>query len=105
MSRIVKQGHIQNPPPARVFVFADVHEAAVDSGDFSFNRNDRTLWEHKPTDRHNQGANHSFADGHVEYRRWKWPKPFTRFDEPAANPFDQADLDYLWSSLPEGFPN
>jgi prepilin-type processing-associated H-X9-DG protein len=36
-----------------------------------------------PTERHSQGCNLSFADGHAEYRRWKAPK-----DKRGANPRD-----------------
>jgi prepilin-type processing-associated H-X9-DG protein len=32
-----------------------------------------------PTDRHNQAANLSFADGHVEH--WKWLVPKVALDE------------------------
>ena len=31
-------------------------------------------WWSQPADRHNQGANLSFADGHVEYKRWRTAK-------------------------------
>jgi prepilin-type processing-associated H-X9-DG protein len=36
-----------------------------------------------PSNRHNQGANLSFADGHVEY--WRWQAP-----ETATGPFQQV---------------
>ena len=32
------------------------------------------MWWDSPADRHNQGSNLSFADGHVEYWKWKVPK-------------------------------
>ena len=32
------------------------------------------LWGDIPTDRHSQGCNLSFADGHAEFHRWKAPK-------------------------------
>ena len=32
------------------------------------------LWGDRPTDRHSQGCNLSFADGHAQFHRWKAPK-------------------------------
>jgi len=32
------------------------------------------LWGDTPTDRHSQGCNFSFADGHAQFHRWKAPK-------------------------------
>ncbi|HSU54803.1 MAG TPA: H-X9-DG-CTERM domain-containing protein, partial [Candidatus Dormibacteraeota bacterium] len=34
----------------------------------------QNMWFDKPADRHNQGANLSFADGHAERWRWKVSK-------------------------------
>jgi prepilin-type N-terminal cleavage/methylation domain-containing protein/prepilin-type processing-associated H-X9-DG protein len=36
-------------------------------------------WWDSPADRHSQGANLSFADGHVEHWKWKVPKAIPRF--------------------------
>jgi prepilin-type processing-associated H-X9-DG protein len=36
----------------------------------------RPSWWDEPPARHGDGANWSFADGHVEY--WKWQNPLTR---------------------------
>jgi prepilin-type processing-associated H-X9-DG protein len=33
-----------------------------------------TSWVSTPADRHNQGCNLTFADGHIEYWRWLSPK-------------------------------
>ena len=35
-----------------------------------------TTWWDMPSNRHSQGANLSFADGHVEHWRWVVPKVF-----------------------------
>jgi prepilin-type N-terminal cleavage/methylation domain-containing protein/prepilin-type processing-associated H-X9-DG protein len=67
---------IRNPEPANLFVFIDVHEDQIaDSlfgiplpgGDFD------GIWFDLPANRHNDGCNLSFADGHVEH--WKWAVP------------------------------
>ena len=66
---------LTEPPPAQVFVFLDVHEKSIDSGEFGLNLK-RQEWEHLPADRHNRGCNLSFADGHVEHYGWRVPKKF-----------------------------
>ena len=78
----------------------DVHEKAIDSGDFNWRVYDYTDWEHQPSARHDRGDNLSFIDGHVEYHRWKWPKQFLQFGQPTANKLDQEDFDYLRESRP-----
>ena len=77
-----KYTEIRQPKPVGLFVFVDVHEAeimdtqfgipvAVD--DFFAYGN----WWDVPANRHNQGCNFSFADGHAEYWRWKVPMNVT----------------------------
>jgi prepilin-type processing-associated H-X9-DG protein len=68
---------IKNPPPAQAFVFIDEHADTLLDAQFGnpvgmpfFAQ----IWWDKPADRHNQGANLSFADGHAERWRWKVPK-------------------------------
>ncbi|HAV61528.1 MAG TPA: hypothetical protein DCY13_04085 [Verrucomicrobiales bacterium] len=101
--RVRKDSDIGRPGASRVITFVDMNERAIDSGEFSlaitpdpnaFN------WEHKPTDRHSGGANFGFADGHAEYRRWLWPKTWTRFNEPVANALDQEDMDWILGGWP-----
>jgi len=91
---------IRTPAPSLVFGFLDVHESAIDSGDFSWRVGDYTHWEHQPAARHNRGDDLSFVDGHAEHHRWKWPKQFLQFGQPTANPLDQEDLDYLREHRP-----
>jgi prepilin-type processing-associated H-X9-DG protein len=38
-----------------------------------------------PANRHNQGANLSFADGHVEHWKWKVPKKFLYWIQPVPS--------------------
>jgi prepilin-type N-terminal cleavage/methylation domain-containing protein/prepilin-type processing-associated H-X9-DG protein len=68
---------IKAPEPARAFVFIDEHADTLLDAQFGnpvgipfFPQ----IWFDKPADRHNQGANLSFADGHAERWRWKVPK-------------------------------
>jgi prepilin-type N-terminal cleavage/methylation domain-containing protein/prepilin-type processing-associated H-X9-DG protein len=77
---------IINPPTSGLFVFIDVHEEAILDAMFGFpvpGARKRwwypEIWWDLPANRHGQGANLSFADGHAE--RWKWvaPKIFREF--------------------------
>jgi len=69
---------IKNPTPTGLIVFLDVHENEILDTQFGipvesdwWNVGD---WWDVPANRHNQGCNLSFADGHVEHWRWKVPK-------------------------------
>jgi prepilin-type N-terminal cleavage/methylation domain-containing protein/prepilin-type processing-associated H-X9-DG protein len=72
-----KLAAITHPNPTDVFVFIDEHpDTMLDSQfgnpvklPFYFD-----MWFDKPADRHSQGCNLSFADGHAEHWRWKVPK-------------------------------
>ncbi len=66
---------ITNPPPSQLFVFLDENEVTLQDAQFGYpmaNIGYGTWWD-MPSNRHNQGANFSFADGHVEH--WKWQVP------------------------------
>jgi prepilin-type processing-associated H-X9-DG protein len=72
---------IRHPPTSQLFVFLDVHEDEIFDSHFgiptlAYTANPRSWWD-IPANRHNQGANFSFADGHVEHWRWKVPKIVT----------------------------
>lgn len=60
--------------PAALFVFIDTHEGAIWDSTFGVLSGDHPWWSDYwldiPADRHQKGANLTFADGHVE--RWKW---------------------------------
>ena len=58
---------------------------------------ERDWWE-LPTDRHNQGANLSFLDGHAEYKHWKFPKKFKHYFQSATG--DLEDLRWLQRKMP-----
>ena len=70
---------IKAPNVDRCFVFIDEHEyTMVDSQfgmptDFFAGGTPFTWWD-SPANRHNQGANLSFADGHAITKHWKVPK-------------------------------
>jgi prepilin-type processing-associated H-X9-DG protein len=79
--------------PALILALLDA--GTLDSGSFYFWPLGNTAWiDNVPSDRHLQASNLSFADGHVEYHRWRWPKS-VNWDAPVANQADLEDLRWL----------
>jgi prepilin-type N-terminal cleavage/methylation domain-containing protein/prepilin-type processing-associated H-X9-DG protein len=76
-----KSTEVRHPVPSELFVFIDENADTIQDAEFGnppvgspyFWPN---VWWDMPSDRHNQGANLSFADGHVEHWKWKVPKLF-----------------------------
>jgi prepilin-type processing-associated H-X9-DG protein len=68
---------IRDPSPCKLFVFLDVHEDEIFDASFGMPATavwgDMQTWWDIPANRHSQGCNFSFADGHAE--RWKWRVP------------------------------
>jgi prepilin-type N-terminal cleavage/methylation domain-containing protein/prepilin-type processing-associated H-X9-DG protein len=106
---------ILTPGPSGVFVFIDEHEQSIYDGEFhavqadpadavmkdgSAGQGSPNIWLKLPADRHNQGANLSFADGHVQPRHWNTPKKFKSYRQPSEPGPDLQDLRYLQSVLP-----
>ena len=85
----VKLTGIKDPDPVTCLVFIDEHEYALSDSTFGFptaysesqQGNSEPNWWDQPADRHNQGANLSFADGHVEHWKWDEPKIYTNFPQ------------------------
>jgi prepilin-type processing-associated H-X9-DG protein/prepilin-type N-terminal cleavage/methylation domain-containing protein len=73
----MKISAVTNPAPVNLFVFIDENEGTIYDAQFGYpmpNEGSGVWWD-MPSDRHDQGANLSFADGHVEY--WRWHVPMT----------------------------
>ena len=90
-----KLADIVAPPPSRLFVLIDTHESDIWDSTFGIFSSDSTYatdWLDLPADRHQRGANLSFADGHTEHWRWNAPKLFVARWEPSNGPADLADL-------------
>jgi prepilin-type N-terminal cleavage/methylation domain-containing protein/prepilin-type processing-associated H-X9-DG protein len=102
-----KYSQINQPGPAQVWAFWDGSEGRIDGGAswmWPIGQADHNLeWLHQPSDRHNQGANLSFVDGHVEPHKWRWPKALGQppGSNPAANSLDLEDLRWLQAGLPQ----
>ena len=69
---------IMNPGPSQCFAFIEVHQDEIIDTEFGIPVSndpwDWGFWWDIPANRHDQGANFSFADGHVEHWRWQVPK-------------------------------
>ena len=81
---------ITNPTPTHLFVFLDENEGTLSDDQFGYpmiNDGYYGTWWDMPSNRHNQGADFSFADGHVEHWHWVVPKIYASGyvdDEPNA---------------------
>jgi prepilin-type N-terminal cleavage/methylation domain-containing protein/prepilin-type processing-associated H-X9-DG protein len=86
---------IFNPPVSQLFVFIDVHEESIIDSTFGIEPADSPygdFWIDMPADRHQRGANLSFADGHVEHWRWESSKIFDQWIQIPINDADLRDL-------------
>jgi prepilin-type N-terminal cleavage/methylation domain-containing protein/prepilin-type processing-associated H-X9-DG protein len=103
--RKTKVGQLIAPGPSATFAFGDQSEKSIIDGFFrvtSFSRVAAVgkVWGSVPSDRHNQSANFSFADGHVDSWKWRFPKRHEAWGV-AETPEDQTDLARLQRALPE----
>ena len=96
-----KLSSIIRPTPSRLFVFIDEHQDTLLDAQFG---NPAQLsywpdmWFDKPADRHNQGADLGFADGHAE--RWHWKAPMSpAYPGQMVTSTDLADFRRLQSAM------
>ena len=87
------------PEPSRIFAFVEEHPDSINDGYF-LNRFYSHEWIDLPASFHSGGANFTFADGHAEFRQWRFgsTRPPPRPDA-AALPFDVPPGergDYYW---------
>ena len=58
-------------PPAMAFVFLDENPNSINDGFWASVPNQSNYWVDLPAVYHNNTCDLSFADGHVEIRKWK----------------------------------
>jgi prepilin-type processing-associated H-X9-DG protein/prepilin-type N-terminal cleavage/methylation domain-containing protein len=81
-----------------LFVFIDTNENTIWDSTFGVMPIDdpfSNYWLDVPADRHGQGANVSFADGHAEHWRWRAPKGGVQLASPAYSSADLEDLRFV----------
>ncbi len=115
----IKLSSINNPSPSQAAVFLEEASTSIDNNAIGiFGVGASGFWN-PPSSRHNKGMNHTFADGHAEYRKWKGDGVVraNAIADPVANSNDQGpgwgysvtpvtasdriDLDYLASLIPQ----
>ena len=87
---------IRSPEPANLFVFIDVHEDQITDSLFGIPLAGDPLdgiWFDLPANRHNDGCNLSFADGHVEHWKWAVPKVFRSMGQAVEPQEEWRDYD------------
>jgi prepilin-type N-terminal cleavage/methylation domain-containing protein/prepilin-type processing-associated H-X9-DG protein len=94
---VTKVTGLTNTP--NLFLFLDELAASIDDGCLGLYPTGNA-WLNVPADRHDQGANLTFADGHAERWAWKWPKVYNPSQLTAANSQDLADLNRLQAAVP-----
>ena len=90
-----------HPGPSSTFIFIDENEGSIDNGSFFVMGLEQWVWVNWPTTRHNLGGTLSFADGHVEW--WKWRDGALRFNGSYWYPTSASDRDLqrLKEALPQ----
>jgi prepilin-type N-terminal cleavage/methylation domain-containing protein/prepilin-type processing-associated H-X9-DG protein len=96
----LKISTMHRPPPTGVYGFADVNEQSIDAGLLIEDQPTWVvpsidMWLSLSSDRHRQGCNLSFLDGHVEHWHWLAPKVYNGFGGLTKSSSDRADLHRL----------
>ena len=92
-----------NPGPVKTWAFIEPSAVSHSGPTFDLAMDQvNTIWGDIPTDRHSQGCNLSFADGHQSPIRWKAPKEQRPYTPPSAiqRGGDRDDYNRLIDGLP-----
>jgi prepilin-type N-terminal cleavage/methylation domain-containing protein/prepilin-type processing-associated H-X9-DG protein len=99
-----KQGDINTPKPVNAFVFVEEAEFSIDDGHFGFSPDGQpgqgpvNIWYNIPGLWH-RGANFSYADGHVAFRKWSGTTLAITATVTTDAAADHADLRFVQSIL------
>ena len=88
--------------PSTTLTLLDEDDSTIDDGHFLYSATINN-WFNVPAWRHNHGDTFAFADGHVEYWKWKCELPTdTYFNDPAdlTDPDELADVQRLQQTAP-----
>ena len=81
-----RECEILDPSPPRASVLWDENEQSINNASLYISPAGTLKWEDWPASRHNLGCTMSFADGHVDYWKWRgpWVLSFTGYGVPAS---------------------
>ena len=102
---------IKTPSPTGLIVFIDEHEDTILDDQFGIPVNvdadakEYGNWWDMPANRHGQGCNFSFADGHTEHWKWKIPKVVNvpRVNEQPVGDAEWDDYNRMQSGFLQSF--
>jgi prepilin-type N-terminal cleavage/methylation domain-containing protein/prepilin-type processing-associated H-X9-DG protein len=97
---------LQASSPEKLFVFMEEHEASLWGGSFFVIPKDNSIlgsstWTSTPSNRHREGSNLAFADGHVEYWKWLSKNTANLASKPVLNSLELRDLRRLQDCIPK----
>ena len=93
----LRYSEIVSPGPSQVYAFIDEDDRTINDGTFFSPEEMWGMWGDLPAIRHALGSNLSFADGHADHWRWRWPD---KQRGPPVNADDSQDLQRLWLASP-----
>jgi prepilin-type N-terminal cleavage/methylation domain-containing protein/prepilin-type processing-associated H-X9-DG protein len=103
-----KTVEIANPSPAACITFLDVHEDEIQDAKFLIPTDPyfpgAQYWIDLPANRHNQGANFAFADGHAEHWKWRVPKVYAYRAQPLIEG-ELPDFQRVQAGIRQSFPS
>ena len=96
-----KLADLGKPPVSEHVVFIDEHEDSINDGWFFVSmpsRGPTAAWLDVPAGRHSRGATLSFADGHVELKRWEDSRTLIPVTRTTLPPFTRVpnSPDHAW---------
>ena len=97
---------IRDVPLTSAFVFIDEDSDCILDAEFGNPPADENwdVWWDLPSSRHNQGANVTFADGHVEHWKWVVPKVFVDYVQ-SVPPAEMPDFQRVQNAMKQSWEN